>query len=110
MHGSFKHCQHWLQAVLLVSSFHLQHNGYLSEDFKLFFFHTCRTWVFDGVYVVDTIWVDTPRKEPSYLDEIIIVSIWFQNGIDSNYKVSGIQKLLQCKVPTKSQYPTGITT
>ncbi len=59
--------------VELVSSFVLYHSRIYNENFAIS--DTSKVWVFDNILVLNTIQVNIPYQEPSYLSKIALVSI-----------------------------------
>ena len=63
--------------VELVSSFVLYHSRIYNENFTIS--DTSKVWVFDNILVLNTIQVNIPYQEPSYLSKIdLVLSIWFR--------------------------------
>ena len=64
------------QVLFLKKKKLIYHLGIYNEDFTFFDVH--RLWVFDSIFVSDTIWVYKPSKNNHAQSKIALVSIWFR--------------------------------
>jgi hypothetical protein len=65
-------------------------------------------WVFDNIFVSETIWVYITSKNFHAQSKIALVSIWFRM-VSTQNKDLDIQRFSDLEIPTKYQYLTGIT-